>query len=212
MKAPILVILLLPAALAYAHTLDSFDGYRLELVWENNPAYTGEINALVLYVSPLVPGLELADQPFENGVPGLEDTLQIQLVSRDGNLHLFLERDPDTPGKYHAYVNVVKPGYYQANVLGKIEQTDISLSMHPPQVRNKESVVFPRGDTPDTTSQGLREDLDSVAAIYDAELEDLRNRLRALESPGDQPIQYVGLGLGAVAVGLGAVAIWRSRS
>lgn len=222
-------VLMVPAlfAAAQGHTLDSVEGYRMEIGWENEPPYTGEINAIILYVSPLVPGLELENQPFENGVVGLEDTLKMQLVSKDSRITLFLDPDKEIPGKYRAFVKILKPGYYQANILGNIDDTTISFSMHPPSVRNADHIAFPqeygpihdiavgqdviRADLENLTSK-YRADLDDLASAYQAELEGLRERVGALErAEGSNGIAYAGLGLGAVGIGLAAVALYRSR-
>ena len=128
---------------AYAHTLDSVGEYRLELQWAVEPPYSGEVNTLKLYVSPLVPGLELAEQPFQNGVEGLEDTIKIQLANRDYMITLLPEADDWIPGLYNAHVKVLRPGFYQANILGQIGETVVSLSMHPHEVRDAGHITFP---------------------------------------------------------------------
>lgn len=213
---------------AQGHTLDSVQGYRMEIGWENEPPYAGEINAVILYVSPLVPGLELEDQPFENGVVGLEDTLKMQLVARDYRITLFLDPDEEIPGKYRAFVKILRPGYYQANILGNIGDAIISFSMHPPQVRNVDHITFPRdyGSIHDmaTEQDAIRADLENLASLHRADLDNLtsahqadlegfRERLDALERTGDSnSIAYVGLGLGAAGIGLAAVALYRSRA
>lgn len=212
---------------AHGHTLDSIEGYRMEIAWENNPPYSEEINAIMLYVSPLVPGLELEEQPFQNGVTGLEDTLRMQLVARGYTTTLFLDPDKDIPGKYRAFVKVLRPGYYQANILGHIGDTTISFSMHPPQIRNADLITFPADYGPvheisaelDRLEGGLgnmtatyRDDLDSLRSSYEAELDQLRNRVDALERPADQTISYAGVGLGIAAVSLAVLALVRSRA
>lgn len=215
-------------AAAQGHTLDSVEGYRMEIGWENEPPYAGEINAIILYVSPLVPGLELEDQPFENGVIGLEDTLKIQLVAKDYRITLFLDPDEEIPGKYRAFVKILRPGYYQANILGNIGDAVISFSMHPPQVRNADHITFPqdygsvynmaieqdaiRADLENLTTS-YHANLNDLTSAYQTDLEGLRERLDALErTGGNNSIAYVGLGLGAVGIGLAAVALYRGRA
>ena len=228
--AAIICAMVVPAlfAAAQGHTLDSVEGYRMEIGWENEPPYAGEINAIILYVSPLVPGLELKDQPFENGIVGLEDTLKMQLVARDYRITLFLDPDEETPGKYRAFVKILRPGYYQANILGNIGDAIISFSMHPPQIRNADHITFPqdygpiynmaaeqdviRADLENLTSS-YHTDLNDLASAYQTDLERLRERLDALEQTGDNnSIVYVGLGLGAVGIGLAAMALYRVRA
>lgn len=128
---------------AFGHTLDSVGEYRLEIGWMNEPVVSGETNAIELYVSPLEPGLELEKQQFKDGVTDLHKTLKIQLVYRDEKIMLPLSEDHNIPGKYYAFVNPTVSGYYQANILGKIGDTTVSISMHPPKVDERSYIEFP---------------------------------------------------------------------
>ena len=128
---------------AFGHTLDSVGEYRLEIGWMNEPVVSGETNAVELYVSPLEPGLELEKQQFKDGVTDLHKTLKIQLVYRDEKIMLPLSEDHNIPGKYYAFVNPTVSGYYQANILGKIGDTTVSISMHPPKVDERSYIEFP---------------------------------------------------------------------
>ena len=170
---------------AYAHTLDSVGDYRLELQWEVEPPYSGQVNAIKLYVSPLVPGLELEEQPFQNGVKGLENTLKIQLDGRDHTTTLLLDADEFIPGLYRAHVMVLRPGFYQANILGEIEETAISLSLHPHQVRDVNHIIFPNdyGELYDMrmTQDELRADVDMLVLG----LGDINGTVSDLESAAD---------------------------
>jgi hypothetical protein len=128
---------------AFGHTLDSVGEYRLEIGWMNEPVVSGETNAIELYVSPLEPGLELEKQQFKDGVTGLHKTLKMQLVYKDEKIMLPLSEDHNIPGKYYAFVNPTVSGYYQANILGKIGDTTVSISMHPPKVGERSYIEFP---------------------------------------------------------------------
>lgn len=218
-------------ASAYAHTLDSVGDYRLELQWEVEPPYSGEVNAVKIFVSPMVPGLELEEQPFQNGVEGLEDTIKIQLGNRDHVASLLLQADEEIPGLYRAYVKVLRPGYYQVNILGDIGDTPISLSMHPHEVLNAEHVTFPReygelyelGAAQEELRAGLEE-----AALADEELRDairytemlLDGKITGLErtvaselfgNPGDRLATHAAVVLGGIGVALGGTALYVAR-
>lgn len=208
------VALFLPG-LAQAHTLDSWDGYRLEIGWENNPPYTDQLNAILLHVSPLVPGLDLEEQPFENGVAGLEKTLKIQLTSRDSKITLLLDADREMPGLYRAYSVITKAGYYQANIVGDIEGTPISLSMHPPQVRDTDQITFP--ETSDGQSQiepyisqlaELDERLSEESSQVQLRVDNLESGI--LNTPYN-PLSLAALTMGVVGVGMGGAAIYRAK-
>jgi hypothetical protein len=211
---------------AYAHTLDSVGEYRLELQWEVEPPYSGEVNALKLYVSPLVPDLELAEQPFQDGVVGLEDTIKLQLVNRDHMITLLPEADDQTPGLYRAYVKVLRPGFYQANILGHIGETVVSLSMHPHEVRDAGHITFPSdyGEIHDILmlQEALRAEQEalgtgveraaSAAADLKVAMRDLEARVDALagEQP-DQGMAYLAATLGAAGIILGGIAAYAAR-
>lgn len=208
--------------MAHAHTLDKWEDYRLEIAWENNPAFSGELNAIMLYVSPLVPGLELEEQPFENGISGLEDTLKMHLVSRDSIITLSLDSDAEIPGVYRAYVKVDRAGYYQANVIGTIDGKPISLSMHPPQIRNSEQVTFPQ-------DYDLFHDIYSDQAVmhqnitelyemhhqsvqmYQEQIDELKSRVAEMDNTNDTAI-YAGVAVGLVGIGIAIAALYRTRS
>ena len=126
---------------AFAHTVDSVGEYRLEIGWMNEPVVSGETNGIELYISPLTPCPEISDvmkcaesQKFQNGIAGLEKSLKMQLVYKTEKITLSLSPDHNVPGKYYAFVDPTVAGFYQANVLGQIEDTTVSLSMHPPKV------------------------------------------------------------------------------
>lgn len=223
----VLITISVSHGVVYAHTLDEWGDYRLEIAWEHSPAFTGDLNALILYVSPLVPGLELEEQPFGNGVEGLEETLKIQLVSRDSTIMLFLDPDAEIPGVYSAHVRVDKAGYYQANIIGTIGDTPISLSLHPPQVRNSEQITFPQ-------DYDLFHDIysdqaamhENITALYDmyeenaqsfqeyqAQIDALKGRIAELErSDVNMAGQYLGVAVGLVGIGIAILALYRTRS
>ena len=128
---------------AFGHTVDSVGDYRLEIGWMNEPVVSGETNGIELFVSPLEPELPLEEQEFKNGVLGLERSLKMQLILKEDKITLPLSADHNIPGKYYAFVNPTVSGFYQANILGNIEDTQVSLSMHPPKVDERDYIEFP---------------------------------------------------------------------
>ena len=153
MKLSILLLLLVipgSVGIAYGHTVDAVGEYRVEIGWMNEPVVSGETNAIEFYVSPMDPCPEITDpikcaesQEFQNGVEGLKKTVKMQLIYKDESITLPLSPDHNIPGKYYAFVNPTVSGFYQANMLGSIEDTPISLSMHPPKVEERAYIEFP---------------------------------------------------------------------
>ena len=138
------------SGIAYGHTVDAVGEYRVEIGWMNEPVVSGETNAIEFYVNPLIPCPDISEaikcaesQEFQNGVSGLKNTVKMKLIYKGDSIVLPLSPDHNIPGKYYAFVNPTVSGFYQANVLGTIVDTPISLSMHPPKVAERAYIEFP---------------------------------------------------------------------
>ena len=207
--------LILPGffGVAYGHTIDSVGDYRLEIGWMNEPVVSGETNGIELFVSPLLPCPEIPEpikcaesQPFQNGVPNLDKTLKMQLVLKSEKITLPLKEDHNIPGKYYAFVNPTVAGFYQANVLGNIEETSISLSMHPPKVDERGYIEFP--ESSDLTLNQL---IDGHTALL-GDVNDLKDSVSKLEQSNSQNnLGYVGIGLGIAAIAIAGAALAKSK-
>lgn len=215
LKILLLITLTIPGFLgiAYGHTIDAVGEYRLEIGWMNEPVVSGETNGIELYVSPLTPCPEIPEQikcaesqSFQNGVPNLDKTLKMQLVLKDQKITLPLKEDHNIPGKYYAFVNPTVSGYYQANVLGKIEETSISLSMHPPKVDERAYIEFP--ESSDLTLNQL---IDGHTAVV-GEVNDLKDSVSEIQqSSSENNIVYASLGIGIVAIAIAGIALVKSK-
>ena len=205
MKLKLLTFLLLviPSLVltAEGHTVDSVGDYRVEIGWMNEPVVSGETNAIELYVSPLKPGLELEEQIFENGIEDLKKTIKLQLIYREDSITLPFSPDHNIPGKYYAFVNPTVAGFYQANVLGEINGTPISLSMHPPKVGERAYIEFP--EPSDLT---LTQIIDGHTALI-ADIKDLKESLNDLEETNQMDTGYVGIGVGVIGIAIAIVAL-----
>ncbi len=188
--------------LAYGHTVDSVGEYRLEIGWMNEPVVSGETNGIELYVSHLKKDIPLKDQPFEKGIEGLEKSLKIQLVYDTENIILPLAADHNISGKYYAFVDPTKAGYYQANVLGNIGETSVSISMHPPKVDERAYLEFPIKVTEER--KNTVEDLKKVQN----EISSLKESIDRIENSSQYMILgFVGIGLAIIGIGLAAIAL-----
>jgi len=204
----LLLLLLIPSLIgtALGHTIDSVGEYRLEIGWMNEPVVSGETNGIELYVSPLEPGLELEEQQFKDGVTGLHKSLKIQLVYKDAKIMLPLSEDHNIPGKYYAFVNPTSSGYYQANILGNIGETTVSLSMHPPKVEERSYIEFPHPS--DITLTQL---IDGHTILL-GEVNKLKESAAKLENQNQHTyLNYVGIGFGIVGILIAAVALKKSN-
>lgn len=205
----ILVALLLIPGLggpAFAHTIDSVGEYRIEIGWMNEPVVSNETNAIELFVSKLEPGLKLEEQEFKDGITGLEETIKLELVYRSDKITLPFSSDHNIEGKYFAYVTPTVSGFYQANILGTIVDTPISLSMHPPKVDERSYIEFP--EPADIT---ITQIIDGHTTLIE-NINDLKDSTARIEQTAQQyVVGYVGAGLGVLGLAIAAVALARSK-
>ena len=208
LKLLILFMLIIPslAGIAYAHTIDSVGEYRVEIGWMTEPVVSRETNAIEFYVSPLEPGIELENQVFQNGISGLKNTVKIKLLFKDESIVLPLSPDHDIPGKYYAFVNPTASGFYQANILGTIVDTPISLSMHPPKVAERSYIEFP--EPSDIT---ITQMIDGHTALIE-DLNDLKESVDILEETQSYNEGYVGIGVGIIGIVIAVIALVKSKN
>jgi len=206
-KLFLLSILIIPGFdIAFGHTIDSVDNYRLEIGWMNEPVVSGETNGIELFVSPLEPDLDLKNQIFQNGVPGLEKSLKMQLVFQDHKITLPLEADHNIPGKYYAFVNPTISGYYQANILGTIGESAVSLSMHPPKVEERSYIEFP-----EPTDLTITQMIDGHTALIE-DLHDLKESVNILEETQSNNAGYIGIGIGLIGIVIAVIALVKPKN
>lgn len=208
---PIFIVLFFPIFIlnVSAHTIDAVGEYRLEIGWMNEPVVSQETNGIELYVSPLIPCTDIkvamdcaASQEFQNGIGGLEKDIKIQLVYQDEKIILPLVEDHNIPGKYYAFVNPTVPGFYQANLIGKIGETPLSISMHPPKVKERSYIEFPK--PADLTIQQI---IDGHTAIID-EISSMKSDIKKIEESNQMNIvSYVGIGLGITGIVIASIAL-----
>ena len=214
-KFLLLLLLIIPglSGATYGHTVDSVGEYRVEIGWMNEPVVSGETNAIEFYASPLLPCPEIEEpikcaesQDFQNGVADLNKTLKMQLVFKDEKITLPLTPDHNIPGKYYAFVNPTLSGYYQANVLGTIEDTPISLSMHPPKVSERSYIEFPQPS--DLT---ITQIIDGHTTLI-GDINNLKESVKNLEEKTQSnDIGYTGIGVGIIGIAIAIVALAKSK-
>ena len=200
-------LLIIPGliGIANAHTVDSVGDYRVEIGWMNEPVVSGETNAIEFYVSPLEPNLILEEQIFKNGVSDLKKTVKIQLIYKDESITLPLSPDHNIPGKYYAFINPTVSGFYQANILGTIEETPISLSMHPPKVDERAYIEFP--EPSDLT---LTQIIDGHTTLI-SDISDLKQSVNNLEKIQQNNIGYAGIVVGVIGIIIAVIALTISK-
>ena len=211
----ILFLLLVPsmAGIAYGHTVDAVGEYRVEIGWMNEPVVSGETNAIEFYVSPLITCPEISEvskcaesQEFQNGILDLRKTVKIKLMYKDESITLPLSPDHNIPGKYHAFVNPTVSGFYQANILGTIIDTPISLSMHPPKVSERAYIEFP--EPSDIT---ITQMIDGHTALIE-DVSDMKESINNLEKNQSNNMGYAGIGAGIIGIAIAIIALSKSKN
>ena len=203
-------LLLIPsfAGIAYAHTVDAVGEYRVEIGWMNEPVMSGETNGLELYVSPLLDcpdipiPMECANsQEFRDGIEGLRKLLKIQFVyDKTQTITLPLVADHDIPGKYYAFITPTVSGYFQANLIGKILDTSINLSMHPPPIAERSYIEFP-----ESADFALSEIINDNTKLVER-IDSLENNVQNLENSNNQ-IQDEIDGLYVIIIPIGIISL-----
>ncbi len=180
----------------------------------NEPVVSGETNALELYVSPLVdcPDISISmecanSQEFQNGIEGLRKLLKIQFVyDKTQTITLPLVDDHDVPGKYYAFITPTVSGYFQANLIGKILDIPVNLSMHPPPIKERSYIEFP-----ELANLALTEVINDNTKLVER-ITSLENSVKNLEDSSNQmDIGYVGIGIGVIGISIAIIALVKTR-
>lgn len=192
---------------AYAHTIDSAGDYRLEIGWINEPAVSSETNGIELYISKLDPTKKFDEQEFDKnkGVAGLRKDFRMELVYKEEKIYLNVLEDHNVPGKYFGLIDPTVDGYYQVNIVGKIGDTMVSKSMHPPKVENREHIEFPVRQNEKILSQH---------ETIQSELETIKSRLNSIEennSTQNYDLGIVGTVTGITGIVIASVAIIKNK-
>jgi len=217
----LLSLLLIPSlgGIVYAHTVDAVGEYRIEIGWMNEPVMSGDTNGLELYVSPLVAcpdisiPLECANsQEFQNGIEGLRKLLKIQFVyDKTQTITLPLVVDHNIPGKYYAFITPTVSGYFQANLIGKILDTPVNLSMHPPPIAERSYIEFP-----ESADLALTEVIDDNTKLVERIIS-LENSIQNLENSSNQIQNEIdvndiwGTVIGIIAIIIAIIALLKTR-
>jgi hypothetical protein len=117
-----------------------------------------------------------------------------------------LKTDHNIPGKYYAFVDPTVSGFYQANILGSVKDTTVSLSMHPPKVEERDYIEFPQPS--DITVQQM---IDGHTALIE-DVGDLKESVEQLENQNQSTyIGFVGIVLGIGGIVIASIAISKTK-
>ena len=203
----IVALLISPLLLssAFAHQSDSVGDYRIEIDWKNKPIVTGESNAIIVYVSEMDNSKEAADQPFDpvKGIEGLRKTLKIQLVVETESITMPLQIT-DVPGKYESPITPTFSGWSQLNFIGKINEQNVNLALHPLKVEEQEVLQFPSVESTVVESGDFEREINDLRGDI-RELQETINELKQQteidnEMSGIMIIAAMGLGIAGIVI------------
>ena len=195
---------------AFAHQADSVGDYRIEIDWKNKPIVTGESNAIIVYVSVMDKTKEAADQEFnpDKGIDGLKKTLKIKLVVEEQFITLPLQ-PTEIPGKYESAITPTFSGWSQLNFLGKINEQNVNLALHPLKVQEQEVLQFPPVETTVVESGDFEREVNDLRGDI-RELQETINELKEQTEADDgidgMIIAAIGLGIAGIAIGAASLA------
>ena len=189
---------------AFAHQSDSVGDYRIEIDWKNKPIVTGESNAIIVYVSEMDKSKEAADQLFDSkkGIDGLRKTLKIQLVVGEENRSITLPLETTkVSGMYESPITPTFFGWSQLNFIGKINEQNINLALHPLKVEKQEVLQFPPVESTVVESGDFEREINDLRG-------DIRNLQETIDELKEETETYNGTGITIIAaIGLGIVGI-----
>ena len=202
----IIALLILPlfSSGVFAHQSDSVGDYRIEIDWKNKPIVTGESNAIIVYVSEMDKSKEAADQLFDSkkGIDGLRKTLKIQLVVGEENRSITLPLETTkVSGMYESPITPTFFGWSQLNFIGKINEQNINLALHPLKVEKQEVLQFPPVESTVVESGDFEREINDLRG-------DIRNLQETIDELKEETETYNGTGITIIAaIGLGIVGI-----
>jgi hypothetical protein len=141
----------------------------------------------------------------------LRKLLKIQFVyDKTQTITLPLVADHDIPGKYYAFITPTVSGYFQANLIGKILDTPINLSMHPPPIGERSYIEFP-----ELADLALTEVINDNTKLVER-ITMLENTVKKIENSNKKLHDeingtYVVIPIGIVALIIAIIALVKSR-
>ena len=195
----------------FAHQSDSVGDYRIEIDWKNKPIVTGESNAIIVYVSEMDNSKEAAEQPFDpvKGIEGLRKTLKIQLVVETESITMPLQIT-DIPGMYESPITPTFSGWSQLNFIGKINEQNVNLALHPLKVEEQEVLQFPSVESTVVESGDFEREIDDLRGDI-RELQETINELKEQPSDDSSTISYVAIVLGVIGIAIGAASFAKKK-
>ena len=154
---------------------------------------------------------EAADQSFnpDKGIEGLKKTLKIKLVVEEKSITLPLQ-PTDIPGKYESAVTPTFSGWSQLNFLGKINEQNVNLALHPLKVQEQEVLQFPPVESTVVESGDFEREVNDLRG----DIRDLQETIKELNEQKSSvfiPIIGLSIALGITGIALGVISLVKKK-
>ena len=141
-----LIALLFTVQTVLAHQTVTVGNYDIEYGWVNEPPIVGQRNAFVVNIADKTsPGADI-------------DVSNLMVMVSYGGQERGLVLQPlgeDTPGQFIGPILPTIAGTYTLELMGKLGNTDVNLSVEPEEVQPAEKLEFPPKPSAEQQSAGL---------------------------------------------------------
>ena len=98
-------------------------------------------------------------------------------------------------------------GYSQLNFLGTINETNVSLALHPIKVEDQSVLQFPAVDSDEVHIDDFNREIDDLRG----DIRELQNQIKEDSSSDSSMISYAAIALGIAGIALGIAALARKK-
>ena len=126
---------------------------------------------------------------------------------KEQKITLPLQPDPNIPGKYESVITPTFSGYSQLNFVGKINDTIVSLGLHPVKVEDQTVLQFPAVDSKEVHIDDFNREIDDLRG----DIRELQNQIKEDSSNDSSMLSYTAIALGIAGIALGVAALTRKK-
>jgi hypothetical protein len=205
---------------AEAHITKVYGNYIVEVGWDNEPVYTGLVNAAQVTIKK---GSGDTAQPVINAIKDLQISVKYGTVTKPLD---FLPSDT-VDGQYHAVLIPTKVGTYSLVFQGTVEGQAIDDEIPLDDVASVDTLNFPTstGSSPDSSANvgqlgtlvnQLTSDIEDAKNNADAASKGVANSVQSFQQVKDTTdrlymISMTGIGIGIAGIVIAVIAITRNK-
>ena len=203
---------------AEAHITKVFGNYLVEVGWENEPVYTGLVDAAQVTIKK---GSGDKAQPVINAIQNLQISVKYGSVTKS----LDFLPSPTVDGQYQAVLLPTKVGTYSLVFKGKVENQQIDAEIPLDDVASVDTLNFPAsGGSSGSANVGqlgtlvtqLTSDIEDAKSSADAAVKSVSNVAQSFQQVKDTTdrlylISMTSIGIGIAGIVIAVVAITRKQ-